>query len=92
MSNYLAGRLASLILSLLVASVIIFCILEILPGDPAQFILGMNAQPDTLEIGKDAIALLLPQGVDRILEDTAIVHCNPCLSPAARTLRPALRL
>ncbi len=63
MSNYLAGRLASLILSLLVASVIIFCILEILPGDPAQFILGMNAQPDTLaalraQLGLDAPPLM----------------------------------
>ena len=48
MSSYLAGRIASLILSLLVASVVIFVVLEVLPGDPAQFILGMNAQPDTL--------------------------------------------
>ncbi len=63
MSTYLAGRIASLILSLLVASVIIFAILEILPGDPAQFILGMNAQPDTLaalraQLGLDAPPLL----------------------------------
>jgi len=63
MSSYLAGRIASLILSLLVASVIIFCVLEILPGDPAQFILGMNAQPDTLaalraQLGLDAPPLL----------------------------------
>ena len=63
MSNYLAGRVASLILSLLVASIIIFCILEILPGDPAQFILGMNAQPDTLaalraQLGLDAPPLV----------------------------------
>lgn len=63
MSSYLAGRIASLILSLLVASVIIFLILEILPGDPAQFILGMNAQPDTLaalraQLGLDAPPLM----------------------------------
>jgi peptide/nickel transport system permease protein len=63
MSSYLAGRIVSLILSLLVASVIIFCVLEILPGDPAQFILGMNAQPDTLaalraQLGLDAPPVL----------------------------------
>jgi peptide/nickel transport system permease protein len=63
MSTYLAGRIVSLILSLLVASVIIFCVLEILPGDPAQFILGMNAQPDTLaalraQLGLDAPPVL----------------------------------
>ena len=48
MSTYLAGRVASLLLGLIVASIVIFSILEVLPGDPAQFILGMNAQPDTL--------------------------------------------
>jgi peptide/nickel transport system permease protein len=63
MSSYLAGRFASLILSLLVASIVIFCILEILPGDPAQFILGMNARPDTLaalrtQLGLDAPPLM----------------------------------
>jgi peptide/nickel transport system permease protein len=63
MSSYLAGRLGSLILSLLVASIIIFVIMEVLPGDPAQFILGMNAQPDTLaalraQLGLDAPAIV----------------------------------
>jgi peptide/nickel transport system permease protein len=61
-SSYLAGRVASLIVSLLAASVVIFFVLEVLPGDPAQFILGMNARPDTLaalraELGLDAPAL-----------------------------------
>jgi peptide/nickel transport system permease protein len=63
MSSYLAGRLASVILSLLVASVVIFLIMEVLPGDPAQFILGMNARPDTLaalrtQLGLDAPPLI----------------------------------
>lgn len=59
MTSYLAGRFLSLIASLVVASVVIFFVLEVLPGDPAQFILGMNAQPDTLaalrtQLGLDA--------------------------------------
>jgi len=63
MSNYLAGRFASLIASLVVASIVIFLIMEVLPGDPAQFILGMNARPDTLaalrtQLGLDAPAML----------------------------------
>jgi peptide/nickel transport system permease protein len=63
MSSYLAGRLASVVLSLLAASIIIFLIMEVLPGDPAQFILGMNARPDTLaalrtQLGLDAPPLL----------------------------------
>jgi peptide/nickel transport system permease protein len=62
MSHYLAGRLLSLILSLIVASIVIFLVMEVLPGDPAQFILGMNAEPDTLaalraQLGLDAPAL-----------------------------------
>ncbi|HEY4199129.1 MAG TPA: ABC transporter permease [Devosiaceae bacterium] len=63
MSSYLAGRLVSLLLSLVVASVVIFLIMEVLPGDPAQFILGMNARPDTLaalraQLGLDAPPLM----------------------------------
>jgi peptide/nickel transport system permease protein len=59
MTGYLAGRIVSLLASLIVASVVIFFILEVLPGDPAQFILGMNAQPETLaalrtQLGLDA--------------------------------------
>jgi peptide/nickel transport system permease protein len=49
MTAIIAGRLASLIASLVVASIIIFVVLEVVPGDPAQFILGINARPDTLE-------------------------------------------
>lgn len=48
MSTFLLGRLASLILSLIAASIVIFLVLEVVPGDPAQFMLGLNAQPDTL--------------------------------------------
>jgi len=48
MSTYFLGRVGSLIASLLVASIIIFLILEVVPGDPAQFMLGLNARPDTL--------------------------------------------
>lgn len=48
MPSYLLGRLASLVLSLIAASIVIFLIIEVVPGDPAQFMLGLNAQPDTL--------------------------------------------
>lgn len=48
MSRFLAERLASLVLSLIVASVVVFAVVELVPGDPAAFMLGMNAQPDTV--------------------------------------------
>ena len=50
-------------LTLVVASVVIFWVLEILPGDPASFMLGVGAQEDTLaalraQMGLDQPALV----------------------------------
>jgi len=57
MPAFLLGRLASLILSLIAASVVIFLILEVVPGDPAQFMLGMNAEPQTLAALREQLGL-----------------------------------
>lgn len=59
MLRYTLKRLISLIISLAIASVAIFLVIEVAPGDPASFMLGMNAQPETLaalrsELGLDA--------------------------------------
>lgn len=59
MIRYVLARFASLILSLIVASLVIFAVIEIIPGDPAAFMLGVNARPDTIaalrtEMGLDA--------------------------------------
>src|SRR6056297_212183 len=48
MIRYAAQRLVSLILSLIVASLVIFAVIEVIPGDPAAFMLGMNAEPDAV--------------------------------------------
>ena len=48
MLAYLTRRLISLILSLAVASAVIFAVVEVAPGDPASYMLGINAQPETL--------------------------------------------
>ncbi|MBK9083022.1 MAG: ABC transporter permease [Rhizobiales bacterium] len=48
MIAWLGGRLVTLIVTTLAASVLVFFVLEILPGDPAQLILGVNAREDTL--------------------------------------------
>lgn len=48
MTRFLASRLLTLALTTLAASLIVFFALEVLPGDPAQLILGVNAQEDTL--------------------------------------------
>ncbi len=48
MIRYALGRLTSLIISLFVASLVIFAAIEVIPGDPAAFMLGVNARPDTI--------------------------------------------
>jgi peptide/nickel transport system permease protein len=50
----------SLVASLIVASIAIFVILQVLPGDPAQLILGINARPDTLEALRKQLGLDAP--------------------------------
>ena len=59
MLRYALTRLTSLAASLLVASLVVFVALEIVPGDPAAYMLGMNASPETVaalrtELGLDA--------------------------------------
>ncbi len=56
--RYLAGKVASLFVTLLVVSVITFLVLRIIPGDPAQLILGAESPGDSLrelqhELGTD---------------------------------------
>ena len=48
MGRVLLNRALSLLASLAVASVVIFVMLQAVPGDPAAFMLGLNAQPDTV--------------------------------------------
>lgn len=49
MLRYALSRCASLVISLIVASMVIFLIIEIVPGDPSAFMLGLNAQPEAVE-------------------------------------------
>ena len=57
MLPYLIKRLGSLIVSLFVASLVIFACIEIVPGDPASFMLGVNAQPDTVNALREELGL-----------------------------------
>ena len=52
-------RLLILSLTLAAASVIIFAVVEIVPGDPAAFMLGLNATPEAIE------ALRIELGLER---------------------------
>ena len=56
-------RLTALMVTLLVATLLIFLLLEILPGDPAAVILGVGAQEDTLRALRAELGLDLPAPV-----------------------------
>jgi peptide/nickel transport system permease protein len=61
MLRYTLKRLLSLILSLVVASLLIFAVIEVAPGDPASFMLGINAQPETLAALRAELGLDVPK-------------------------------
>src|SRR5690606_41871380 len=59
MTRYLIGRAAALLASLVAASLVVFFALELLPGDSATFMLGLNATPEAVanlrqDLGLDA--------------------------------------
>ncbi len=57
MIRYLARRLLSLALSLIAASIVIFAVIEVIPGDPAAYMLGLNASPEAVEALRDQLGL-----------------------------------
>ncbi|MEY8830423.1 ABC transporter permease [Sedimentitalea sp. XS_ASV28] len=61
MLRYSLKRLISLVLSLVVASLVIFLVIEVAPGDPASFMLGINAQPDTVAALRSELGLDVPK-------------------------------
>ena len=59
MTAFVARRCLGLLLTLLAASLVVFLVLEVLPGDPATLMLDTSARPDTLA------ALRHQMGLDR---------------------------
>ncbi|MDT0684246.1 ABC transporter permease [Roseicyclus sp. F158] len=46
MLRFAASRLLSLVLSLVAASIAIFLVIEVIPGDPVSYMMGMGASPE----------------------------------------------
>lgn len=57
MIQYALRRFVSLVVSSIVASIVIFAVVEVIPGDPAAFMLGVNAQEDTLNALREQMGL-----------------------------------
>ena len=60
MLAYALKRLFILAISLAIASLVIFLVVEVAPGDPASFMLGINARPDTVAALRAELGLDLP--------------------------------
>lgn len=57
MLAYFFNRSVSLSLSLIAASIVIFFVIEVVPGDPASFMLGLNAEPEAVEALREQLGL-----------------------------------
>lgn len=60
MLRYLLTRTLILAASLIAASLVVFWAIEVVPGDPAQTMLGMNAAPDTVAALREQLGLNHP--------------------------------
>jgi len=60
MSWFLATRLFSLLLTLALATIVIFAVLEVIPGDPARLMLGINATEDAVAALREQMGLNAP--------------------------------
>ncbi len=57
---YLFSRAASMTLTLFAASIVIFCLIEVAPGDPAAFMMGLNANAEAIAALKVELGLNKP--------------------------------
>ena len=57
MLEFLSRRLAAALVTLALATVVVFAVVEVLPGDPALVMLGTDARPDTLAALRAAVRL-----------------------------------
>ena len=57
MLRFALSRALSLALSLAVASLVIFAVVEVVPGDPASYMLGLNATPEAVAALRDQLGL-----------------------------------
>lgn len=61
MIGFVLKRLLGFAVTLIVAAAVIFYLLDLLPGDPAQFILGINANPASVDHLRAQLGLDAPE-------------------------------
>ena len=60
MWRFIAYRLLAMIPSLLIVSIVVFSLLHLIPGDPAQQYFGVNAKPEAVEAMRRELGLDRP--------------------------------
>ncbi|OZI23383.1 ABC transporter [Bordetella genomosp. 9] len=58
--SYLIKRLGTSVYTLLIVSLIVFCVTQVLPGDAAVMMLGENATPQALDAVREQLGLNTP--------------------------------
>jgi peptide/nickel transport system substrate-binding protein len=54
---YIAHRFAVLVATLLVATVIVFIIVQVVPGDPVRYMMGLQADPESVAVLRHQLGL-----------------------------------
>jgi ABC-type dipeptide/oligopeptide/nickel transport system permease component len=88
--RYLARRLMLLVPTLLLASVLIFAIIALAPGDPARMMLGTQATPEEIAVERERLGLNEPIPVRYAIWLTDIAQLNLGVSQSNR--RPVASL
>ena len=98
---FLLARLAQAAATLFAASVVVFLVLEVVPGDPAEIMLGINATADAVAALRERLGLNLPPlqrylawigGVVRGDFGTSYTYSEPVLSLVADRIAVSLPL
>lgn len=58
--TYLARRAGILLVTLAGASFVVFAVVQVLPGDPAAYMMGLNTSPQALDALRDELGLNAP--------------------------------
>src|ERR1044071_5110123 len=90
MQRYLIRRLLQLIPTVLLASVLVFAIIALAPGDPARMMLGMQATPEEVAVERERLGLDKPLPVRYAIWLTDVARLNLGVSQSSR--RPVASL
>src|SRR4029453_2716018 len=82
MLEFLSRRVAAALVTLVLATIVVFAVVEVLPGDPALVMLGTDARPDTLAALRAKYGFDQPLGVRYLGWIAGLLTFNLGNSPA----------